>query len=114
MLTMIVRKNDTIIINVPDHLNLGGKREGIQPHPSPFEICVDKKRIKQGDNMTVTIRGRKNDVAFKGFFIYAVNSTNMTVGSFHPSPDIEILDSAYRKQVSSYIKHQICRSVKST
>jgi Reeler domain len=56
-----------------------------QRGPAPYDIIFDKKSIRAGDTVTVTIRGRSNDDTIKGLLVQArVGDT--PIGVFDVSP----------------------------
>lgn len=56
-----------------------------QRGPAPYDIILDKKYIKAGDQVRVTIRGRTPDDSFKGLLVQA-RIGDTPVGSFDVSP----------------------------
>lgn len=61
-----------------------------QKGASPYDIILDKKAIRAGDTVLVTIKGRKNDDLIKGLLVQArVGDT--PIGSFDVSPSREYI-----------------------
>lgn len=73
-----------------------------QKGPSPYDIILDKKAIKAGDTVLVTIKGRKADDLIKGLLVQArVGET--PIGQFDVSPSkdyIQILNCGNSRGVS--------------
>lgn len=42
-----------------------------QTGPAPYDIILDKKNIRAGETVAITIRGRGRDDAFKGLLVQA-------------------------------------------
>lgn len=73
-----------------------------QTGPSPYDITLDKRSIRAGETVTVTIKGRHNDDTIKGLLVQArVGDT--PVGKFDVSPSrqyIQTLDCGSSRGVS--------------
>jgi Reeler domain len=61
-----------------------------QKGPSPYDIILDKKAIRAGESVLITIKGRKSDDVIKGLLVQArVGDT--PIGSFDVSPSREYI-----------------------
>lgn len=59
--------------------------EPAQTGPSPYTLTLNRKSVKPGESITLTLAG-KNSAKFKGFLVQARDSTGSPVGSFAPLP----------------------------
>lgn len=73
-----------------------------QKGPSPYDITIDKKFIRAGESVTVTIKGRTPDDTFKGLLVQArVGETPVGVFDVTPSRQyIQTLDCGSSRAVS--------------
>jgi hypothetical protein len=62
----------------------------VQNTPSPYDITMDKKSIKAGETIVITIKGRTKDDNFKGLLVLAkVGDT--PIGSFDVSSSANLI-----------------------
>lgn len=78
-----------------------------QKGASPYDIILDKKAIRAGDTVLITIKGRKNDDVIKGLLVQArVGDTPIGVFDVSPSREyIQLLNCGSSRGVSLIIDH---------
>lgn len=79
-------------------------RHHVDPQKSaaPYDFIIDKKFIRAGESVTVTLKGRSNDDDFKGLLVQArVGDTPIGVFDVSPSRQfIQTLDCGSGRAVS--------------
>ena len=75
-----------------------------QTSPFPYAVVLNKKEIKSGESVTVTITGTEAAKNFKGFFVQA-RVGDVAVGKFLKTKNVDLVNCGDSKEVSyfSYI-----------
>lgn len=73
-----------------------------QKGAAPYDVILAKNKIRSGETVKVTIKGKKNDQTFKGLIVQA-RVGNTPIGAFDVSPSnqyIQLLDCGSSRGVS--------------
>jgi hypothetical protein len=73
---------------MPNHFTKKVPQHHVDPQKSasPYDIILSKNKIRGGDSIDVTIKGKSNDDTIKGFLVKAVVG-GTEVGQFEVAPN---------------------------